>query len=138
MNAENLKGKDEIIFEEKEKNVRNNMKDHDNNNLYSEDIILNEKKDKNHNDDYDGNYVGMKRDKENFVSFKDDKNNLISVKPSTLKNSLIFQDKKNNLKKKVTIKGDYIRKKNDEIYLDKNNLFNEINLLIKKKLKIND
>ncbi|SOV77689.1 methyltransferase, putative [Plasmodium reichenowi] len=138
MNAENLKGKDEIIFEEKEKNVRNNMKDHDNNSLYSEDIILNEKKIKNRNDDYDGNYVGIKGDKENFVSFNDDKNNLINVKPSTLKNSLIFEDKKYNLKKKVTIKGDYIHKKNDGIYLDKNNLFNEINLLIKKKLKIND
>ncbi|SPJ09546.1 methyltransferase, putative [Plasmodium sp. DRC-Itaito] len=138
MNVENLKGKGEIIFDEKVKDVRNNVKDHDNNNLYSEDIILNEKKDKDQNADYDGKYIGMKEDKGNSVCFKDDKNNIINVKPSTLKNSMTFADKKNNLKKKVIIKGDYLDKKNDEIYLDKNNLFNEINLLIKKKLKIND
>ncbi|SOV75003.1 methyltransferase, putative [Plasmodium sp. gorilla clade G3] len=130
MNVENLKGKDDIIYDEKEEDVRNNMKDYDNNNLFRQDIIVNEKKDKNHDVNYDGNYFGLKEDKENFVSFKDDKNNLKNVKPSTLKN--------NNLKKKVTIKGDYINKKNEGIYLDKNNLFNEINLLIKKKLKIND
>ncbi|SOV12813.1 methyltransferase, putative [Plasmodium sp. gorilla clade G2] len=139
MNVENLKGKDVIMFDEKEKDVMNNMKDHDNKNLYNEDIILNEKKDKSHdNNDYDEKYVGLKEGKENFVSFKDNKNNVINVKGSTFKNSVTFVDKKNNFKKNVMIKGDYAHKKDDEIYLDKNNLFNEINLLIKKKLKIND